>query len=61
VGSLVRAIVAMADGLGLEVTAERVETEADRERLLEQSCPYAPGLPLRTARPAEVAGELLGA
>ena len=58
---VVRAIVAMAEGLGLEVTAEGVETEADRERLLELGCPYAQGFLFGRPASAEVTRELLGA
>ncbi|MGZ8474908.1 MAG: putative bifunctional diguanylate cyclase/phosphodiesterase [Candidatus Limnocylindria bacterium] len=40
---LVTAIMYLAKGFGLEVIAEGVETEAQREYLLESGCPYAQG------------------
>ena len=58
---VVRAIIAMADGLGLEVTAEGVETEADRERLRELGCPYVQGFLFGRPAAAETAEKLLGA
>jgi EAL domain-containing protein (putative c-di-GMP-specific phosphodiesterase class I) len=40
---LVTAIMYLAKGFGLEVIAEGVETEAQREYLLESGCHYAQG------------------
>jgi len=41
--AVVRAIVALADSLGIEIIAEGVETPAQRERLLALGCTYAQG------------------
>ena len=40
---LVTAIMYLAKGFGLEVIAEGVETEAQRDFLLESGCNYAQG------------------
>ncbi len=41
--AVIRAIVALAGSLGIEIIAEGVETLAQRERLLELGCTYAQG------------------
>ena len=41
--AVIRAIVALAGSLGIEIIAEGVETMAQRERLLELGCTYAQG------------------
>lgn len=41
--AVIRAIVALAGSLGIELIAEGVETQAQRERLLELGCTYAQG------------------
>ncbi len=41
--AVVRAIVALAGSLGIETIAEGVETESQRDRLLELNCTYAQG------------------
>jgi len=41
--AVIRAIVALAGSLGIEIIAEGVETQAQRERLLELGCTYAQG------------------
>jgi EAL domain-containing protein (putative c-di-GMP-specific phosphodiesterase class I) len=59
--SLVRAIVRMADALGLPVTAEGIETVDQLETLVEIGCAHGQGYLLaRPAPPEEIAG-LLGA
>jgi sensor c-di-GMP phosphodiesterase-like protein len=51
-GALVRSIVALADSLGLSTLAEGVETEAQREYLLQQGCAMAAGWLWSRALPA---------
>jgi EAL domain-containing protein (putative c-di-GMP-specific phosphodiesterase class I) len=41
--AIVRALVGLGAGLGLEVTAEGVETEEQRRMLAEQGCEQAQG------------------
>ena len=41
--AVIRAIVALADSLGIEIIAEGVETLAQRDRLMELGCTYAQG------------------
>lgn len=41
--AVIRAIVAMASSLGIEIIAEGVETPAQRDRLMELGCTYAQG------------------
>ena len=41
--AVIRAIVALAGSLGIEIVAEGVETLAQRERLMELGCTYAQG------------------
>jgi EAL domain-containing protein (putative c-di-GMP-specific phosphodiesterase class I) len=52
-GPVVRAILGLAGGLGLQVVAEGVETRAQEERLLELGCLYAQGF--RYAPPLDAA------
>ncbi len=58
-GRAVRAILAMADGLGLEVVAPGVETTLQEELLRELSCPTAQGYLFSAPVDAERAGRLL--
>jgi diguanylate cyclase (GGDEF)-like protein len=51
--AVVRAIVAMASSLGVEVIAEGVETTEQRDALLELGCEYAQGFLYSQPRPAE--------
>ena len=41
--AVIRAIVALANSLGIEIIAEGVETPRQRERLLDLGCTYAQG------------------
>ena len=41
--AVIRAIVALANSLGIEIIAEGVETDRQRERLLDLGCTYAQG------------------
>jgi diguanylate cyclase (GGDEF)-like protein/PAS domain S-box-containing protein len=53
--ALVRAIIAMAATLGIPVTAEGIETEAQRNLLVELGCPHGQGyLMARPAPPDEL-------
>ena len=55
--TLVTAIMYLAQGFGLMVVAEGVETEAQRDFLLGAGCPYAQGyLFSKPVEPAEIAG-----
>ena len=56
---LVRAIVALADNLGLKVTAEGVEHEEQARVLHSLGCPSAQGFLYSAAAPAEVITALL--
>lgn len=51
--SLIAAIVAMADSLGLQVVAEGVETEAQREIVKEIGCDYIQGFLFGRPMPAD--------
>ncbi len=51
--SLIAAIVAMADSLGLEVVAEGVETEAQRDIIKEIGCDYMQGYLFGRPMPAD--------
>jgi EAL domain-containing protein (putative c-di-GMP-specific phosphodiesterase class I) len=57
--ALVRAIVAMADALGLEVTAEGVETHDQLAILKRLGCPLAQGFYLARPMPAQALSELV--
>ena len=50
--AVVRAVLALASTLGLEVIAEGIETEAQREQLLELGCLRGQGFLFSPARPA---------
>ncbi|MFT4178035.1 MAG: EAL domain-containing protein [Thermomonas sp.] len=49
--AVVRAIIALAGSLGIEIIAEGVETERQRERLMELGCEYAQGFLLGSPAP----------
>ena len=49
--AIVRAVLALANTLGLEVVAEGVETEAQRQCLLELGCEYGQGFLFAAAQP----------
>jgi EAL domain-containing protein (putative c-di-GMP-specific phosphodiesterase class I) len=51
--TLVNAIMYLAEGFGLTVVAEGVETEAQRDYLVENGCRYAQGYLYSPAVPAE--------
>ena len=51
--TLVNAVMYLAEGFGLTVVAEGVETEAQRDYLLENGCRYAQGYLYSPAVPAE--------
>ena len=51
--TLVNAIMYLAEGFGLTVVAEGVETEAQRDYLLGTGCRYAQGYLYSPAMPAE--------
>ena len=46
---IIRAILAMCEGLGMEVVAEGIEDEAQAERLVQFGCGGGQGLPVRPA------------
>ena len=50
--AVVRAVLALAGTLGLEVIAEGIETDAQREALLELGCTRGQGFLFSQARPA---------
>lgn len=58
--SIVRAIIAMAEGLGLDILAEGVETETQREGLLRLGCRYMQGFLLGRPVGAAAMHGLLG-
>ena len=47
---IIRAILAMCEGLGMDVVAEGIEQEAQADRLIEFGCARRPGLSVRAAR-----------
>ncbi|MCW2726852.1 MAG: Diguanylate cyclase protein [Frankiales bacterium] len=51
--AILLATLAMARGLGLDVVAEGVETQAQLDFLIEQGCPFAQGYLLRRPGPAD--------
>jgi diguanylate cyclase (GGDEF)-like protein/PAS domain S-box-containing protein len=57
--AVICAIIQLAEALGREVVAEGVETEEQREFLLEQGCPLAQGFHLCRPLPAEEVTALL--
>jgi diguanylate cyclase (GGDEF)-like protein/PAS domain S-box-containing protein len=59
--ALVRAIVQMAQALGLTVIAEGIETEEEARLLAETGCPFGQGYLLSRPMPAAQASELLDA
>jgi diguanylate cyclase (GGDEF)-like protein/PAS domain S-box-containing protein len=58
--TLVKAIIELGHGLGLEVVAEGIETDEQRLHLLALNCAIGQGYLFSPAVPAESAGELLG-
>lgn len=57
--AIARAIIAMSDSLGLEVIAEGMETEEQRQFLLDEGCRYAQGFLFSKGVPAEAFLKLL--
>jgi diguanylate cyclase (GGDEF)-like protein/PAS domain S-box-containing protein len=57
--AVIRAIIQLAEALGREVVAEGVETEEQRQFLLEQGCPFAQGHHLCPPLPADEVTALL--
>ena len=51
--AVIRAIVALANSLGIEIIAEGVETDRQRERLLDLGCTYAQGFLFGRPEPRE--------
>ena len=60
-GVIVPTVVGLADSLGLAVTAEGVETEAQRDRLIELGCVYAQGYLFGRPMAADAVTERLNA
>jgi diguanylate cyclase (GGDEF)-like protein len=58
---LVRAMIAVAKGLGVDVIAEGVETDAQRRELIEAGCPVMQGFLFARPGPPEAAEAFLGA
>src|SRR5262249_34921285 len=58
--SLIESIVDMTHNLGMVVTAEGVETEAQLETLKRAGCDRVQGFLLSKPMPTESAGQLLG-
>ncbi|HVW10838.1 MAG TPA: EAL domain-containing protein [Bryobacteraceae bacterium] len=58
---LVRAMIAVAKGLGVDVIAEGVETDAQRRELVEAGCPVMQGFLFARPSPADVVEAFLGA
>jgi EAL domain-containing protein (putative c-di-GMP-specific phosphodiesterase class I) len=56
---LVRTMIQMAHGLGLQPLAEGIETEQQRTFLLEQGCPLGQGYLFSRPAPAEAVERLL--
>lgn len=59
--TLIRTIIAMADALGLEITAEGIETEHQRQALTDMGCQYAQGYLFGRPRPGRDVQDLLQA
>jgi diguanylate cyclase (GGDEF)-like protein/PAS domain S-box-containing protein len=58
-GRIIRAIIQMADALGLDVVAEGIETVDQQDRLLEMGCVRGQGFLYSHARPAPALRELM--
>lgn len=58
---LVRAMIAVAKGLGVDVIAEGVETDAQRRKLIEAGCPVMQGFLFARPGPPEAVEAFLGA
>ncbi|HEU5021685.1 MAG TPA: EAL domain-containing protein [Bryobacteraceae bacterium] len=58
---LVRAMIAVAKGLGVDVIAEGVETDAQRRELIEAGCPVMQGFLFARPGPPEAVEAFLGA
>jgi diguanylate cyclase (GGDEF)-like protein len=56
---IIRAILSMADGLSMDVTAEGIETAEQLERLMELSCPFGQGFYFDEPLTAAAVGEVL--
>ena len=57
--TLIKAIVSMAESLGLELVAEGIEEESQRRRLRALGCTYGQGFHLGRPVPAESMDELV--
>ena len=58
--AIVRAVLSMAGELGVDVTAEGVETSAQLSLLRDHGCPYVQGYLFAAPAPADEVSELLG-
>jgi EAL domain-containing protein (putative c-di-GMP-specific phosphodiesterase class I) len=56
---IIRAILSMADGLSMDVTAEGIETAEQLERLMDLSCPFGQGFYFDEPLTAAAVGEVL--
>jgi EAL domain-containing protein (putative c-di-GMP-specific phosphodiesterase class I) len=57
---IIRAIIAMANSLGIEVIAEGVETEAQADNLIKLNCGYGQGFFFNKPVDGDQVGELIG-
>ena len=56
---LARAIIAMGTSLGMELVAEGIETEVQRDRLRDLNCTFGQGYWFSRPQPADAAADLL--
>ena len=58
--AIVKAVLSMAGALGVDVTAEGVETSAQLSLLRDHGCPFAQGYLFAAPAPADDLSDLLG-